>query len=137
MTSPLFDVEINPSDVGNDKQLVKVFDRIETLNSGESNCMHVRINIDLKVDRNALKFAINAKDFGALACAMDIPVGEILNLKVWILMNFKLLLGLGGMNEASIGTIWCRNSQYGYNIIKSEKNCKRRAMSRLIGYCKE
>ena len=29
---PLLDVEINPSDVGNDKQLVKVFDRIETLN---------------------------------------------------------------------------------------------------------
>ena len=86
---PLLDVEINPSDVGNDKQLVKVFDRIETLNSGKSNCMHVRININLKVDRNALKFGINAKDFGAFACAMDIPVGEILKPKSMDIDEFQ------------------------------------------------
>ena len=89
--------------------------------------MHVRININLKVDRNALKFAINAKDFGALTCAMDIPVGEILRPKSMDIDEFQATAAGFGWNERSIyGTIWCRSSWYGYRIVQSEKTCKRR-----------
>ena len=101
------------------------------------NCMHVRININLKVDRNALKFAINAKDFGALTCAMDIPVGEILRPKSMDIDEFQAsAASLGGMNEASLVPSGIETASMD-TILSKVKNCERRSKSRLIGYCKE
>ncbi len=98
----LNEVEVNPDDVGESKALISVFDKIEVLDGGVINCMHVKIHVDLQVKRDGIKFSIQAKDFGSCVCTLNIPIGETLRPKHMSIEEFKNTVStLGGMNEAS------------------------------------